>query len=232
MTVAVLARESRAISPAKASLTMLLSQAARLTAERHPLDERLRRIDAAMAEHARKVARRDVLRQQWEAARAQAILDVDDWPPLPDELIEAEREVEPSQRDQPTLEQARERVIAEMDGINVQLSKLQPEIKGVVEQVVVDETVAYLRGTISQAKREYDRLWAVFQGAHAVLLSNGQRQQAQRRDASAMRALERLERKAAIVMAEWKAAKAVNEVPARTLLEALSRDAGAELSFD
>ena len=58
MRVAVLARESRAISPAKASLTMLLSQAARLTAERHPLDERLRRIDAAMAEHARKVARR------------------------------------------------------------------------------------------------------------------------------------------------------------------------------
>ena len=54
---------------------MLLSQAARLTAERHPLDERLRRIDVAMAEHARKVARRDALRQQWEAARAQAILD-------------------------------------------------------------------------------------------------------------------------------------------------------------
>jgi len=170
-----------------------------------------------------KMARRDALRQQWEAALAQAILDVDDRPPLPDELIEAEREVKQSLRDQLALEQARERVIAEMDGINVQLSKLQPEIKGVVEQVVVDETVAYLRGTISQAKREYDRLWAVFQGAHAVLLSNGQRQQAQRRDASAMRALERLERKAAIVMAEWKAAKAVNEVPARTLLEALFR---------
>ena len=66
---------------------MLLSQAARLTAERHPLDERLRRIDAAMAEHARKVARRNALQQQWEAARAQAILDVDDQPPLPDELI-------------------------------------------------------------------------------------------------------------------------------------------------
>lgn len=105
-----------------------------------------------------KMARRDALRQQWEAALAQAILDVDDRPPLPDELIEAEREVKQSLRDQLALEQARERVIAEMDGINVQLSKLQPEIKGVVEQVVVDETVAYLRGTISQAKREYDRL--------------------------------------------------------------------------
>jgi len=40
-----------------------------------------------------------------------------------------------------------------------------------------------------------------------------------------LRALERLEREAAIVMAEWKAAKAVNEV------QALSSDAGAELSF-
>jgi hypothetical protein len=71
-----------------------------------------------------------------------------------------------------------------------------------VEQVVVDETIAYLRDTISQAKREYDRLWAVFQGTHTVLLSNGQRQQAQRRDTSAMRALERPELEAAIVMAE------------------------------
>ena len=87
-------------------------------------------------------------------------------------------------------------------------------------------------GGAGSSNFRYDRLWAVFQGAHAVLLSKGQRQQAQRRDASAIRALERLEREAAIVMAEWKAAKAVNEVPARTLLEALSRDAGAELSFD
>ena len=191
------------------------------------MDERLRRIDAAMAEHARKNGSPGCIAAAMGGGAGSSNSRCDDRPPLPDELIEAEREVEPSQRDQPTLEQARERVIAEMDGINVQLSKLQPEIKGVVEQVVVDETIAYLRGTISQAKREYDRLWAVFQGAHAVLLSKGQRQQAQRRDASAMRALERLERKAAIVMAEWKAAKAVNEVPARTLLEALSRDAGS-----
>jgi hypothetical protein len=90
LALAIVAKDSKALTPARASLAQLLAQAERLRVETEPLAEQLRRCDEVAARADRALAHRDRLLEEHDAAVAESIVRRR---PRPDSMLVDEAEV-------------------------------------------------------------------------------------------------------------------------------------------
>jgi hypothetical protein len=227
--LAIVGKDSQALSPSRASLAQLLHRRAQLVAQAEPLNQRLMRIVEVVAKHQRAAARRDALLAAHEAGIGEAILAGQPRPEPPAELVEAEAAVEAARRDQRAVNDARERVEAEAAGINGQLAALTREITDQVCAVMAESAADYARNQYRAAFREMRSVEAAVDGVYAELRAIGMREQQTGGGQGAMRALESLEKQLRALRTELAADKAPNLEPARRLMSALATDPAAKL---
>jgi nitric oxide reductase activation protein len=90
LSLAVIARDSAALTPSRAQLARLLADLEALRLEAEPLQERLQRLDAASSRHDQALAHRDALLGSYEAMIAESIALGAARPEAPPALEDAE----------------------------------------------------------------------------------------------------------------------------------------------
>jgi hypothetical protein len=152
---AVIARDSQALSPSRSTLAQLLYRRAQLAAEAEPWNQKLARIDAATAEHARAAGRVAALSAEHQSKFAEAITDGDPPPPKSHELIRAEAEALEAEEGRAAAAQARELMAGKTQAINEQLAVLGREIEGQIAQVIAEAALDFAKTHFRQAYQVY-----------------------------------------------------------------------------
>jgi hypothetical protein len=228
--LAIVARDSAALSPARTTLAQLLHRKAQLQAEAEPLHQRLHRCDAAIAEAAQAIQRVADLSAEHQSIFARRIADGEPPPRKSDMLLDAEAWAGESEQARAAAEEARSAIAPEADAINAQLGALGSEIADQVAMVAVEAALDYARNTYATAFREMNAAAARIDGLHAELRAAGMRDQQTGGGTGQMRALEVLERELRQLRTALASEQPEDRGPARRLLEALSTDPAAELA--
>jgi hypothetical protein len=228
--LAIVAKDSASLSPARAQLAQLLHRKAQLQAEAEPLHQRLHRVDGAIAEHARAARRVAELSAEHQSKFAAAIVDGDASPPKTQELLRAEAQAVEAEAARAAAEQARERVAPEADGINQQLALLSREIEDQVAAVAVEAALGYAKSVYASAYRQLNQAAAALDGVYSELRDGGMRNQATGGGLGQMRALEVLETELRQLRSRLASEQPEDRGPARRLM-ALNTDPAAELEM-
>jgi DNA repair exonuclease SbcCD ATPase subunit len=223
--LAIVAKDSQSLSPARASLAQLIHRRAQLQSEAEPLHQRLQRCDSAIAEAARATQRVVALSAEHQSRFAAAIANGDPPPHKPHDLLRAEA----AEAARAAAEQARASVAPETDVVNQQLGALGREIADQIAAVSVEAALNYARSAYSDAFRKMNVIAAHIDGVHAELRDIGMRAQQTGGGLGAMRALERLETELRQLRTRLASEQSDDRAPARRLLEALDTDPSAEL---
>jgi hypothetical protein len=227
--LAIVARDSQALSPARARLAQLLHRKAQLQAEAEQPNLRLHRIDSAIADYVLADRRVAALSGEHQSNFADAIADGKSPPQRTHELLRAEAAALEAGHARAAAEQARERVAAEADAINGRLASLSLEIEDQVALCAVEAALGYARTAYATAYRQMNAAAAVIDGVYAELRSVGMRNQATGGGTGQMRALEVLETELRQLRSRLASEQPEDREPARRLMLALSTDPTAEL---
>jgi hypothetical protein len=219
--LAVIAKDSQALSPARATLAQLLVQAERLRVETEPLAEQLRRCDEAAARADRALADRDAALAEYDYLVGQAIARGSPRPEPPAALDEAEIALRLAETDARAVINERERVNGALSTANERGSLIQREIASVTAEILVEEAVRVAEVGFTEAFKAMRRHEAIIQGVHDHFRQTGQ-----------MHAVEALETRLRGIRTELAADKAVDVAAARRFAEALGRDPAALLEVD
>jgi hypothetical protein len=139
--LAIIAKDSRNLSPARSTLAQLLHQAEQLRIEFEPLAAQLRRCDEAQARADRALATRDALLEQYDRAVGQAISRGEPRPDPPRELDQAEIALRQANIDAKAVIPVRDRLAAELQGASERGSAIQREVAAVTAQILAEEAV-------------------------------------------------------------------------------------------
>jgi DNA repair exonuclease SbcCD ATPase subunit len=226
--LAVIARDSQALTTARSALAQLLSRRAQLAAEAEPFNERLQGIDRTLADYAQAKQRVAELSTEHFTRFEQAIADGTPPPRKSAELLVAEAAAVEADEGRAAAERARERVASELQAVNGQLSALAIEIEAQVAECAVEAALDFARTCWRPAFEEMAAAGGILEGLLQELRDRGQRGQ------QTLRAMERLGRELAALRErdEQAAGQRVNREPARRLLEALGTDPSAGMEVD
>jgi hypothetical protein len=217
--LAVLARDSESLSPARATLAQLLHQAESLRREIEPLAAQLARCDEVVARADRALDHRDRLLAEHELAVADAILRRQ---PRPDPMLvdAAEIGLRAAQVDARAITRERDRLNAELQSASERGGAIQREVQAVTANILVEAAIAVAKTRFADAFREMRKFERVVEGAYSHLRLNGQ-----------MHAVERLELATRAIRADLAADKSVNVAAVQRFITALGTDAAAELEI-
>jgi hypothetical protein len=219
--LAIVAKDSRALSPARASLAHLLHQAEQLRREVEPLYEQLRRCDQATARADRALVARDALLAEHEIEIADAVLSLAPPPEPPQALDEAEIELRAANSAAKAVITVRDQINAAMQSAHERGAAIQREVAAVTAQILVDEAVEIANRGYRGAFRAMRRQLALVEGVHEHLRATMQ-----------LHAVEQLEKHLKVIRSELASDKTPNAAEVQRFIEALGRDPSAELEVE
>jgi hypothetical protein len=218
--LAVLARDSNALSPARSTLAQLLHQAESLRREVEPLAANLARCDEVAAQADRALAERDRLLEEHDRAVADAIVHRR---PRPDSMLvdDAEVSLRRAQTDFRAITRERERLNAELQSASERGSAIQREVAAIMADILVEAAIGAAETGYREAFRAMRKFERVVEGVYTHLKLNGQ-----------MHAVERLEIATRAIRAELAADKSIDIAAVQRFVTALATDPSAELEVE
>jgi hypothetical protein len=216
--LAIVAKDSKSLTPARSMLANLLYQADQLRREVEPLAEQMRRCDEVQDIADKAQRHRDALLEEFDRAIAEAIVMRRE---RPDSTLldDAELELRRAQADARAIVRERDRLNVAMAALNERNAGLQREIAAVTANVLVDTAVAIADTEFRLAYRNMRRFEELIDGIHARLVQTGQ-------------AAEALDRQLRIIRTEISADRAPNIAAVQRFIARLAADLAAELEPD
>jgi hypothetical protein len=163
LSLAVIARDSAALTASRAQLAHLLHQLEALRSEAEPLHEQLARLDQAAARHDQALAHRDALLQSFEALIAESIALGAPRPEVPPALEDAEIALRQAASDERAIVSLRDQLQIQISSLNERTAPLQAALREVIGDVILEEALR-LAGDWHRAIAAADPLDAVVSG--------------------------------------------------------------------
>jgi DNA repair exonuclease SbcCD ATPase subunit len=171
--LAIVAKDSKSLSPTRASLANLLHQAELLRREVEPLATNLARCDEVQVRADRALDRRDRLLEEHDRAVADAIVFGQ---PRPDSMLvdDAEIELRAAQTDARAVTRERDRLSTELQSANERGGAIQRQVAAVIAQILVEEAIAIAKTGFTEAFKLMRRHEALVTAVHEHLRATGE----------------------------------------------------------